>query len=126
MLNLRRKRPEGEDARVMLQLEDGAVHVVAVTGLHLIQPLVRIPVHGAEFPHAEFPAIQAGTLLAVEDGTAVRQLDAYGRQHPQGERAHQKQERAHPVQYLFQLPGGGVGNGVDLYTSILVPPSTPK
>ena len=68
----------------MLQLKDGAVHVIAVLGFHFIQPLIRVPVHGAELPHAKLPTIQPGTFLAVKDRATIRQLDSHSRQHPQG------------------------------------------
>ena len=63
------KVTELKDTRVVRQLENGAVHLVAVLGFDFIEPLVCIGVHGAEFPHAEGLAVQARALLTVENLT---------------------------------------------------------
>ena len=50
--------PEFENAGVIRQLENGTIHLIAILGFDFIQPGFRINVHGTEFPHVEYPAVQ--------------------------------------------------------------------
>ena len=103
---LAQETAQGKDPRIVVELEDGAVHLVAGFLLHLVEQLVGVRHHGAELQHLERRAVAPGPLLPEQRRTArAGQLDAEGHgDHRQAQDA-QGQARREAVEDVLEEHG---------------------
>src|SRR5204862_2263213 len=59
--------PDGSNARIVAELEDGAAHFVQA--IDFVFALLGVCCHGSKLEHGEGPAIEAAALLAEKDWT---------------------------------------------------------
>ena len=91
---------EGEDAGVVADFEDGAVHFV-LSGEFLAHGF-GVGVHGAEFPHHEGLAIASGAFLAEKDGAGRGEANADEGDDPKGDAEDEEDSGANAVESVFK------------------------
>ena len=91
---------EGEDAGVVADFEDGAVHFV-LDGEFLSHGF-GVGVHGAELPHHEGFAIPSGAFLPEEDGAGGDEPNADERNDPEGDAEDEEDSGADAVESVFE------------------------
>lgn len=96
---------EGEDAGVVADFEDGAVHFVL--GGEFFAHGFGVGVHGAELPHHEGFAVATGAFLAEEDGARGDEADADECDDPEGDAQNEEDGGTDAVEGVFEEEGPG-------------------
>lgn len=91
---------EGEDAWVVADFEDRAVHLV-LSG-EFVTHGFGVGVHGAELPHHEGLSVAAGALLTEEDGARGSNTDADKGDDPEGDAQNEQDGGTNPVDGVLE------------------------